>query len=197
MDLDPFVPVGIETATMRFLDVFLLHCLLADSPPDTPEEIAALGRNQHHTASHGREPGLRLERGGQTVALVDWATELLGELAPIAEVLDGLHGGGAHLGVVEAAQAGLAEPDTLPSARMLSTMRRDFDGSYTGFIRAQAEQTRNRLLSLPWTAGQQAAYEAMARESIARRQAIEAADAVDFETFRQAYLSEKTLEPQG
>ena len=197
MDLDPFVPVGIETATMRFLDVFLLHCLLADSPPDTPEEIAALGRNQHHTASHGREPGLRLERGGQTVALADWAAELLGELAPIAEVLDGLHGGSAHLGVVEAAQAGLAEPDTLPSARMLSTMRRDFDGSYTGFIRAQAEQTRNRLLSLPWTAGQQAAYEAMARESIAKRQAIEAADAVDFETFRQAYLSEKTLEPQG
>ena len=43
MDLDPFEPVGIDAATMRFLDIFLLHCLLADSPPDTPEEIAALG----------------------------------------------------------------------------------------------------------------------------------------------------------
>jgi glutamate--cysteine ligase len=51
MDLDPFEPVGINAATMRFLDVFLLHCLLADSPPDTPEEIAALGRNQHRTAA--------------------------------------------------------------------------------------------------------------------------------------------------
>ena len=40
MDLDPFEPVGIDAGTMRFLDVFLLHCLLSDSPPDTPDEIA-------------------------------------------------------------------------------------------------------------------------------------------------------------
>src|SRR6218665_2300638 len=45
-DLDPFVPVGITAATMRLLDVFLLHCLLSDSPPDTPEEIAELQHNQ-------------------------------------------------------------------------------------------------------------------------------------------------------
>src|SRR5512140_357233 len=63
MDLDPFVPVGIAAPTMRFLDVFLLHSLLTDSPRDTPEEIAAWGRNQHRVAARGREPGLRLERG--------------------------------------------------------------------------------------------------------------------------------------
>ena len=43
MDLDPFVPVGIEAATMRFIDLFLLHCLLSDSPPDTPQEIGRAG----------------------------------------------------------------------------------------------------------------------------------------------------------
>ena len=32
MDLDPFVPVGIAAATVRFLDVFLLHCLLHRQP---------------------------------------------------------------------------------------------------------------------------------------------------------------------
>src|SRR2546426_115712 len=45
MDLDPFCPIGIWPATCRFLDLFLLHCLLADSPPDTPQEIAAIRRN--------------------------------------------------------------------------------------------------------------------------------------------------------
>ncbi|MGB5081149.1 MAG: glutamate--cysteine ligase, partial [Burkholderiales bacterium] len=35
MDLDPFAPLGIVEGTMRFLDVFLLHCLLAASPPDS------------------------------------------------------------------------------------------------------------------------------------------------------------------
>jgi glutamate--cysteine ligase len=44
MDLDPFEPVGINADTMRFLDVFLLHCLLSDSPPDTPEELVRLAQ---------------------------------------------------------------------------------------------------------------------------------------------------------
>ncbi len=196
MDLDPFVPVGITAGTMRFLDVFLLHCLLTDSPPDTPEEIAALGRNQHHTASHGREPGLRLERGGESVLLTDWAAEMLQQCAPIAAALDTVHGGNAYADVVAAAQAGLGEPETLPSARVLSAMQRDFGGSYTAFIRAQAEQTRNRMLALPWSAEQQASYEAMARASVEKRLAIEAADRVDFESWRLAYLSEATLEPR-
>ncbi len=56
MDLNPFEPIGIGATTLRFLDVFLLHCLLADSPPDTPAEIRELGENQHLTAARGREP---------------------------------------------------------------------------------------------------------------------------------------------
>lgn len=197
MDLDPFVPVGIDAATVRFLDVFLLHCLLTDSPPDTPAEIAALGRNQHHTASHGREPGLRLERDGESVLLTDWAAELLHQCEPIAAALDALHGGRAHAEVVSDAQARLADPETLPSARMLAAMQRDFGGGYTAFIRAQSEQTRNRMLALPWSAEQQAAFEAQARESLRKQRQIEAADSVDFETWRQAYLSEDTLAPRA
>jgi len=186
--------VGITTATMRFLDIFLLHCLLHDSPPDTPEEIAALGRNQHRTAAHGREPGLILERDHSTVLLTDWATELLAQFGPLAAALDKAHGGGAYAAALTQAQAGCADPETLPSARALATMRRDFGGSHTDFVRAQSEQTRNHLLALPWTAEQQAAFEVVARASVDRRKAIEAADDVDFESFRLAYLAPERLQ---
>ena len=80
MDLNPFLPVGIDEQTMRFLDVFLLHCLLSDSPPDSPAEIEALKRNQHLVAERGREPGLKLACGGMEVALTDWAAQVMGEL---------------------------------------------------------------------------------------------------------------------
>jgi glutamate--cysteine ligase len=193
MDLDPFVPVGIAAPTLRFLDIFLLHCLLADSPPDTPEEIGALGRNQHRTAAFGREPGLKLERGGRETPLVDWGVELLDACAPIAATLDGVHGGSEYTQALAAARSGLAALDTLPSARVLSTMKADFANSYTGFIRAQSAATRTQLLALPWTPEQQAAFERMAAESIDQRRAIEAADTVDFETFRQAYLAPERL----
>ncbi len=193
MDLDPFVPVGIQAATVRFLDIFLLHCLLADSPRDTPAEIAELGRNQHRAASHGREPGLALERHGRPVLLMDWAAELLADCAPIAQALDEAHGGTAYAEALALARGGIAAPDTLPSARALATMARDFGGGYTPFLCAQGEQIRNHLLALPWSAEQQATFEAMTRESLAERQALEAAETVDFETYRLAYLSPERL----
>ena len=197
MDLDPFEPVGINAQTLRFLDVFLLHCLLQDSPPDTPAEIAELGRNQHHTAAHGREPGLRLERGGQAVLLADWAHELLAECVPIAQALDAAHHStaqsDAYSAAVAAAQAALARPSTLPSARVLAAIENDFDLRYTAFIRHQAEATRSQMLALPWPAEQQANFEAMAAVSWRRQQALEAEDTVDFETFRQHYTSAARL----
>jgi glutamate--cysteine ligase len=59
LDVDPFSPIGVDAATMRFLDVFLLQCLLTSSPPDSPEEVAAIAHNQFLVAERGREPGVR------------------------------------------------------------------------------------------------------------------------------------------
>jgi glutamate--cysteine ligase len=197
MDLDPFVDIGIEADTTRLLDLFLLHCLLAPSPEDTPDEIAALGRNQYRTAAQGREPGLRLERregaGTREVVLVEWAQEFLEALAQIAVALDGVHGGDAYRMALRGAHRALAEPATLPSARLLAEMRERFDGSNTGFIRAWSEAARARLLSMPWRAERKAAFAAMVRESLLQQQAIEAADTLDFETRRRAYLDPRTL----
>lgn len=193
MDLDPFEPVGINAQTMQFLDVFLLHCLLADSPPDTPQEIAALSRNQHLAAARGREPGLRLERGDGDVALRDWAAEILAECAPIADALDAAQGGCAHGLALASAGAALRDADALPSARVLSTMRRDFDSSYIRFVNAQSDRTRHTLLGQPFAAGLQARFAELARDSLDEQARIEAADVLPFETYRLNYLAPQRL----
>ena len=72
LDLDPFCAVGITAGTMRFLDMFLLHCLVRESPPDTPQEIAAIIGNTQRVAARGREPGLRLVCESEDVTLVGW-----------------------------------------------------------------------------------------------------------------------------
>ena len=193
MDLDPFVPVGIEAPTIRFLDVFLLHCLLSDSAPDTPAEIAALARNQRRVAGHGREPGLALERAGGAVSLVDWAREVLAECAAVAAALDAVHGGGAYGDALAAARAVVDDAETAPSARVLATMRQDFDGSYVGFMRARSLQTRSQLLALPFVHERAAHFAREAKASLVEQKRIEAADAEPFETFRQHYLSVEGL----
>ncbi|MES2533672.1 MAG: glutamate--cysteine ligase [Pseudomonadota bacterium] len=193
MDLDPFEPVGINAQTMRFIDVFLLHCLLNDSPDDTPQEIDELAHNQHLTAARGREPGLRLLRNGRELTLTDWGIELVAQCAPIAAELDAAHGGTAYGDAVRAAEAALGAPDSLPSARVLAAMASAHDDSFIRFVRAQSESTRVSLLGLPFAPELQVRFDAMTAESINEQKKIEMADTMPFEIYRQQYVSPARL----
>jgi glutamate--cysteine ligase len=194
MDLDPFEPLGIGAGTIAFLDVFLLHCLLADSPPDTPDEIAALARNQHRTAERGRDPDLRLERKGSESTIAEWGAQLLDECAPIAAALDGAHGGRAHMEAIALAAAALYGPQQLPSARVLQALHSQHDGSYNGFVKACAERTRTAVMRRPFPDEARAEFIRLAADSIDEQRRVELADTVPFEEFRQQYLSPQRLE---
>ena len=196
MDLNPFLDVGIDADTMRFLDLFLLHALLSDSPPDTPDEIEALKHNQHLTAERGREPGLRLQRGGAEVLLVDWAAEVLTELAPIARHLDALNGGSAYSGALAMAQARMEHPATLPSAQVLQGIAAMEGQSFVGFARERSRAAREALVALPYPVAEQARFAALAAESTEAQKAIEAADAMPFEQYRAYYVSPDRLMPR-
>ena len=193
MDIDPFKPVGIDEDTMRFLDVFLLHCLLSDSPPDTPEEIATLSYNQHRAADRGREPGLMLRRTGREFALADWGNELLSECDPIAEALDQARGGRAHRDSLAAAREALREPSATPSARVLEVMQRQHDQSHLAFGLERSRRNLAALAQRPLSPEAVSRFERMARESLESQREIEAADRVPFETYRQQYLGQSLL----
>jgi glutamate--cysteine ligase len=178
---------------MRFIDLFLMHCLLSDSPPDTPEEIAALGRNQQRVAARGRESGLKLERGEGEIALVEWAAQIVDRMASLAEAMDAALGGRHYREAWKLAGHALTQPESLPSARVLATMANDFDSSYVRFTRAQSVQTRNKLLGLPWTPALQQQFETLARDSVREQQRIESEDTMPFEIYRQEYLAPRRL----
>ena len=193
MDLDPSSPIGITAPVCRFLDVFLLHCLLIDSPPDSPAEITAMSRNQDRVAVRGREPGLALERGAQEISLREWGDQLVRECAPIAQKLDAVLGGAAYRDAVQAAARALADPESVPSARVLHAMLRSHDGSYLRFVLAESLLHRGTLLGIPLPAGVEEEFDAMARASLAKQRQIEAHDRIGFETFRQRYLDPALL----
>ena len=190
MDLDPFETVGINATTMRFLDVFLLHCVLSDSAQDTPNEIAALARNQHLTAAQGREPGLKLDRNGEAVSLVDWGLTIIDECLPIARSIDAaLATGALHVEAVEAARRSLQHPDTLPSARVLRAMADEHENSFVRFVRTRSVQTRDALLAMPLTPEQADRQRRMVEDSVCAQREIEASDTTPFEEFRKQYVS--------
>ena len=193
MDLDPFETVAINASTCRMLDVFLLHCLLRDSPPDTPEELAAIIRNKQRVAARGREPGLRLTCGDDEVPLADWGARVLEECEPIAVALDAARDTRAHGKAVESARARLADAALTPSARVLQTMARDYGNSYVRFVLAQSLRHRDAILQLPFPSDVEERFARLAKESVATQREIEAADTVPFEVYRQKYLDPARL----
>jgi glutamate--cysteine ligase len=193
MDLDPFEPVGINAATMRFLDVFLLHCLLSESPPDTPEEIACVSRNQECVAQRGREPGLKLGCGTGDRALKEWGEKLLAEFALVAAAVDAALGGSlyreAHARQLEV----LRDPALTRSARVLVEMQRKHAGSYTEFVREISAKHRTTLTAKAFSASEQERFERLAAESVDEQKTIEAGDSLPFEEYRKKYLAVERL----
>lgn len=193
MDLDPFCPVGICEDTMRFLDIFLLHCVLSESPDDTPEEIATISRNQHWVAEGGRNPDLRLVRGASRVSPAQWGAAILDDCAPIARALDAAHGSNAHREALAAARAALRDSSLTPSARVLRELQQKHNRSYLAFAQTGSAEYRRHFLTLPFPPETQARYRRLAEESLAEQRRIESEDTLPFEAFRQKYLSQDLL----
>ena len=193
MDLDPFVPVGITAQTMRLLDVFLLHCLLTDSAPDTPAEITEIKHNQHLTAARGREPGLQLLRQRRSVALVDWAADILAQCAPLAAALDATHHSSDYSAALAQARSTLADAAQTPSARVLAQMAAQHNNSFSAFTLHQSTLARDALVALAWSGAQQTRSAAEVAASLEAQKTIEAADSLPFEEWRQHYMAAQGL----
>ncbi len=193
LDVDPFLPVGIGAGSIRLLDIFLLHCLLADSPPDCPEEIAAVARNQRLVAESGRDPLVQLDRNGGPVSPAAWGAELLGACEPIAQALDEAHGSDAYGKVLAAAQRSLRDFALLPSACVLRETAEAHGRSFPAFGLAQSKRHREDLCAEPLSEQARARYAMLAARSLEEQRQIEAADDVTFEIFRRRYLEQELV----
>ena len=134
-----------------------------------------------------------LQRGHAQVPLRVWGEELVAQCALIAERLDRLFGGAAYTEAVASAALALADPDLVPSARVLHALQRNHGGSYLRFVLAESLLHRGSLAGTPPAAPVAAQYAELARASLAEQRDIEAADRIDFETWRRDYLDPAKL----
>jgi glutamate--cysteine ligase len=193
LDLDPFSSIGISAATMRFVDIFLLHCSLSPSPPDTPNEIRANHHNQFLVAQSGRKGGLELVRTGRKASLSDWGAQLLAECTPIADALDTAWGGHAYSDCLVRASSLLQDSSLTPAARVLREISQRHGDSYLQFALARSRRYRDELLRPPYPGKRESRLKREARQSLAMQREIEAKDSVTFDRFRQEYVSQDFL----
>ena len=187
VDLDPFEPIGIHSEHIRFLDTFLLLCLLTDSPTDSREESARMVRNQTAVVEQGRQPNLDLERDSESISLKQWASDLLDQCSHIAEVLDQHTADDLYTHSLNAQKAKVQSPELTPSAQVLAAL--DQGQSFFEFTMRNAKQHAEFFASRTGDKDQQAYLAAEAEESMTRQQTIEEADNLSFPEFVKDYLS--------
>lgn len=190
LDVYPFAPIGVYDAQLRFLEAFLILCLLAESPPISPEEQAAIEYNELTVALRGREPGLELLIGGERRAALEWAREIVRAVRPICELLDAATEHGLYVAAQAAQLDVLADPERLPSARLLAEMRAS-RMSFSEYMSALSREHASSFRARPLDAVRAAEFEKLAADSHTAQRAIETADRLSFEEYLAAYFDER------
>jgi glutamate--cysteine ligase len=186
LDINPFLPLGIDLAEARFLDAFLLFCALEDSPSLASAECRAASANFLTVVKEGRRPGLQLLHEGQNVELSTLAAQLLDSIAPLADLLDQSHGGDAHAASLALQRTKVADPSLTPSAQVLAQLQENGE-SFAQFALRYSRAHAETLRSQPLSAAEQAAFAASVAESLQQQQAMEAEPQGDFDAFVAAY----------
>ncbi len=187
-DINPLLPLGIDTDQARVIDCFLLHCLLADSADISDQECAQLKRNHAAVVNLGRKPGLQLETAEGARTLPDWGGQLLDEIMRVAELLDQAQGDTLHSRALQLQRDKLADPELTPSAQVLRLMRERGQG-HDAFVLAQSQLHRDRLLAEPMDQVKRKALDLLAQQSLAQQQQMEQQPQQDFERFLAGYFA--------
>ncbi len=189
LDLDLFNPIGIDEHKARFVEAFLLHCLLEESPPNQPNEQQINNENQLTVAHAGREPDICLNQQGKMISLQKWARDILQAMQPICDILDGNDNDKPYSLALNIQQSLVDDSNKTPSAKILQAMQQQSKvfGCLSLDISKKHQRYFNSLPSL------EAAFikhhQQMIKRSHKAQSQLEKDDELTFDTFLKRYFN--------
>ena len=180
LDINPFSPIGVDEQQIRFLDLFMVWCVLADAPEMSSDELLCTRTNWNRVILEGRKPGLTLGIGCETAQfpLTKVGKDLFHDLKRVAQTLDGMNGGSEYQKVCDQLVACFDNPELTFSARILRSM---LESGIGGTGKALAEQYRTMLREEPLEVLSEEDFAKERDASRERQRQIEEADSESFE----------------
>ncbi|WP_329907353.1 glutamate--cysteine ligase [Serratia quinivorans] len=182
LDINPFSPIGVDAVQARFLDLFLIWCVLADAPEMSSDELLCTRKNWNRVILEGRKPGQTIGIGcdDSREPLAKVGKALFDDLRRVAEVLDSEAGDRQYQQVCDELVAAFDDPELTFSARILKAMKEEG----TGRVGLQlAEQYRQMLIEEPLEILTEAELAKEQEASWQRQRNVEARDTLSFEEF--------------
>ncbi len=189
LDINFNDPAGINQNTMRFIEAFLIYCLLEESAPFDDTSLDETKRNQTETAKRGRDPQFRLHRDGRKIELAVWAREILDKISAIAELIDREEGGESYAQATRLMLDMVNDAETTPSARLLAELRKE-DCSFFEYALSLASNHRDYFADItPLSDDRIAEFERETAQSVERQRAIEESDEITLDEYLESYFS--------
>jgi len=189
LDVSVFDPLGVNETELRFLEAFLVFCLLHDSPPIDADERKAIDDNQMTVANRGREPAVLLNQGGQPRKLQEWALEIITLMEGTCELLDQGETNRSYSVALEQQKAVIHDPDLTPSARIIAEMRR-YKEPFFHFAKRWSEKHQAHFTGQPLKTEQQQFFTEQALLSLRKQQELETLNEVPFAEYLQRYFAQ-------
>ena len=186
IDVNPLVSCGIDAQTIRFLDTFLMFCLLSDSPQTNDLENSQMPDNMLRTVYEGRNPELQLMCNQTTCSLQDWGAEILDKMQPIAEILDSAHKSTDYQHILQKMQAAIYDHRLTPSALLLEEMQQQNETFYAMSMRKAREQ-REDFLARKLDHDTHQKFMALAQQSLQQQTDLEKSEQLSFDEFLANY----------
>lgn len=187
MDVNPFMPEGMDSEQAAFVDVFLIWCMLLSPNPHNLPECKTRSNNLPKVVTEGRRPGLMLEYRGQSISLQDWAMSMMESCLEIAAIMDKGLEKPIFVEAVNKQLLKVKDSSLTPSALVLEAMRSSGQ-SFEQLMLAQAKQYRDYFSTMPSKALAEQELKKLAKRSFEEQLNIEQQDTQSFEAFLHAYF---------
>jgi len=177
---------ALARAGVEYIDLFLLYCLLTDSPKSDAAEEARLSANLKSVVLEGRKLGLELMTDSGTRPLQTWLLDLFEHLDSLAKLLDG----DKHDYQVALAhwREAVNDPHKTLSGQVLQQLVTKGQ-DHGQWVMSLAQQYHQYFMDYPLSAEVVSDYQAEAQASLNKQADIEAAQsAVSFDDYLTDYF---------
>lgn len=182
LDINPFSPIGIDANQVRFLDLFLIWCVMAEAPEMSSDELLCIRKNWNRVILEGRKPAQTIGFGceGREKPLSQTGRVLFADLQRIAVILDSNEGQRCYQQVCDHLVKSINDPELTFSSKMLQAQLKTGMGDFGLML---AEQYRHQLEKEPLQMVTDAQFAEERARSWLKQRMIEENDTLSFEQF--------------
>jgi glutamate--cysteine ligase len=185
LDINPFIAQGINSEQIRFMDAFLIHCLISQCPLQSTSTCSEIKTNQSNVIMRGRDPELMMEQDGEQVPLNVAANQMLDCISKAAAMLDQANQTKLYLAAATAQRAKVADSTSTPSGRIMALV--ESGEAFLDLNKRLADQHKAYFTHADNTQLPDAKMRELAAKSLVEQADMESNDVISFDQYLAAY----------